>query len=92
MIQLKGHQVTDPSLSPQTSSYLDITPSPNKLLTDHPLSTIVKTEQQEEANSCMAGALVKHLADPDGNDLPAVTKVEDSEVLTDKVKSEESET
>lgn len=91
MIQLTGHQVTDPSLSPQTSSYLDITPSPNKLLTDHPLSTFVKTEQQEEGNSCMTGVLVK-LADPDGNDLPAVTKVEDSEVLTDKVKSEESET
>ncbi|KAG7237522.1 hypothetical protein INR49_032271 [Caranx melampygus] len=75
-----------------TSSYLDITPSPNKLLTDHPLNTFVKTEQQEEGNSCITGVSVKKEVEPEANDLPAVTKEDVSEVLTDKVQSEESET
>uniref|UniRef100_A0A1A7WKS7 Pre-mRNA cleavage complex 2 protein Pcf11 n=2 Tax=Iconisemion striatum TaxID=60296 RepID=A0A1A7WKS7_9TELE len=36
-----------------TSSYLDVTPSPSKLLTDHPLGTFLKTEEDEEnVTSC----------------------------------------
>ncbi|MEQ2215781.1 hypothetical protein XENOCAPTIV_005920, partial [Xenoophorus captivus] len=39
--------------SPQTSSYLDVTPSPSRLLTEHPLGALVKTEQEEEeVTSC----------------------------------------
>lgn len=44
------------SLSPQTSSFLDVTPSPSKLLTDHPLGAFVKAEEQEESTSCAAAA------------------------------------
>lgn len=44
-------------LSPQTSSYVDVTPSPSKLLTDHPLGAFVKTEEkQEEVASCAVAA------------------------------------
>lgn len=44
-------------LSPQTSSYVDVTPSPSKLLTDHPLGAFVKTEEkQEEVTSCAVAA------------------------------------
>ncbi|XP_037604687.1 LOW QUALITY PROTEIN: pre-mRNA cleavage complex 2 protein Pcf11 [Sebastes umbrosus] len=39
-----------------TSSYLDVTPSPNKLLTDHPLSAFIKTEEEEEGASCVVAA------------------------------------
>lgn len=40
-----------------TSSYVDVTPSPSKLLTDHPLGAFVKTEEkQEEVASCAVAA------------------------------------
>ncbi|XP_047234841.1 pre-mRNA cleavage complex 2 protein Pcf11 isoform X1 [Girardinichthys multiradiatus] len=36
-----------------TSSYLDVTPSPSRLLTEHPLGALVKTEEEEEeVTSC----------------------------------------
>uniref|UniRef100_H3CEL4 PCF11 cleavage and polyadenylation factor subunit n=1 Tax=Tetraodon nigroviridis TaxID=99883 RepID=H3CEL4_TETNG len=34
------------------NSYIDATPSPNKLLTDHPLSSFIKTEDEGEEASC----------------------------------------
>lgn len=40
------------SLSLQTSSYLDATPSPSRLLADHPLGAFVKTEEEEGETSC----------------------------------------
>lgn len=44
-------------LSPQTSSYVDVTPSPSKLLTDHPLGAFVKTEEKQEVvTSCAVAA------------------------------------
>lgn len=91
--------MTEPLLSPQTSSYLDVTPSPNKLLADHPLSAFVKTEPQEEeeeegeGGSCVAGVTVKQEAEAEAQDLPAAPKEEQpAELLTDKVQSEESKT
>ncbi|XP_040908285.1 pre-mRNA cleavage complex 2 protein Pcf11 isoform X2 [Toxotes jaculatrix] len=73
-----------------TSSYLDVTPSPNKVLTDHPLSVFVKTEEEEEDTSCAAAsASVKQEADSEADELPAVKTEEEQEVLTDEVQSEE---
>lgn len=43
-------------MSPQTSSYVDVTPSPSKLLTDHPLGAFVKTEEKQEVTSCAVAA------------------------------------
>lgn len=71
-------------LSPQ-SSYVDVTPSPNKLLTDHPLSAFVKTEEEEEDTSCSVAAAVKQEVE---SELPDVKK---EDVLTDDVQSEQSE-
>ncbi|XP_053188224.1 pre-mRNA cleavage complex 2 protein Pcf11 [Scomber japonicus] len=68
-----------------TSSYLDVTPSPNKLLADHPLSAFIKTEEEEEEEtSCdvAAAASVKQEVDLEGSDLPEVKK-EESDVLTE---------
>ncbi|KAM9365015.1 LOW QUALITY PROTEIN: pre-mRNA cleavage complex 2 protein Pcf11-like [Pholidichthys leucotaenia] len=41
-----------------TSSYLDVTPSPSKLLTENPLSAFIKSEEEEETpfSSCQAVA------------------------------------
>ena len=46
----------------QTSSFPDASPSPTKLLTDHPLSAFVKDEEQP-APSCPL--LVKQEAEPE---------------------------
>ncbi|XP_071362024.1 pre-mRNA cleavage complex 2 protein Pcf11 [Trachinotus anak] len=74
-----------------TSSYLDVTPSPNKVLTDHPLSAFIKTEEEEEGTSCaIAAASVKQEVESEACELPDVKKEEEPEVLTDKVQSEES--
>uniref|UniRef100_A0A4W6FCA6 Pre-mRNA cleavage complex 2 protein Pcf11 n=1 Tax=Lates calcarifer TaxID=8187 RepID=A0A4W6FCA6_LATCA len=83
-----------------TSSYLDITPSPNKLLLDHPLSAFVKTEQEEEgeeaSTSCAiaaaaaAAASVKQEVASEAVELPDVKKEEEQEVLTEEVQSQES--
>ncbi|XP_015227279.1 PREDICTED: pre-mRNA cleavage complex 2 protein Pcf11-like [Cyprinodon variegatus] len=35
-----------------TSSYLDVTPSPSRLLTEHPLGAFIKTEEEEVETSC----------------------------------------
>jgi len=76
-----------------TSSYLDVTPSPNKLLTDHPLSSFIKTEEEEEeektscdvaaAAAAAAAASVKQEAECEADELPVVKKEEEPEVLTE---------
>lgn len=71
-------------LFPQ-SSYIDVTPSPNKLLADHPLSTFIKTEQDEEVTSCSVATGVKQELE---SELPAVKK---EDVVPDEVPSEPSE-
>ncbi|KAK9537046.1 hypothetical protein VZT92_006784 [Zoarces viviparus] len=70
-----------------TSSYLDVTPSPSKVLTDHPLSAFIKREEEEEeevtscavAAAATATASVKQEVESEASELPAVKK----EVLTD---------
>lgn len=71
------------SLSSQ--SYIDVTPSPNKLLTAHPLSSFVKTEDEGEDASSSAGATVKQEVE---SELPGV-KVE--EALAVPAQPEQSE-
>lgn len=66
-------------------SYIDVTPSPNKLLTDHPLSSFVKTEDEGEDTSCSVSVTVKQEAEPELPDIKT------EEVLTDPVQSEQSE-
>lgn len=73
-----------PSLSPnQTSSYLEATPSPSRLLTEHPLGALVKTEE-EEPTPCQ----VKQEA---ASDRSAVPQQEEPEppVLEDSARPEE---
>uniref|UniRef100_A0A7N8YLW1 Pre-mRNA cleavage complex 2 protein Pcf11 n=1 Tax=Mastacembelus armatus TaxID=205130 RepID=A0A7N8YLW1_9TELE len=75
-----------------TSSYLDVTPSPHKVLTDHPLSAFIKTEEEDkkEENSCsMAAAPDKQEEQSEAGELLEVKKEEEQEVVTDTVQSEE---
>ncbi|XP_033504933.1 pre-mRNA cleavage complex 2 protein Pcf11 isoform X2 [Epinephelus lanceolatus] len=81
----------------KNSSYLDVTPSPNKLLTDHPLSAYIKSEE-EEGTSCEVAAAaaaaaasvsVKQEVKSEASELPDVKK-EEEEVLRDEVQCEES--
>lgn len=65
-------------------SYIDVTPSPNKLLSDHPLS-FVKTEDEGEDTSCSVDAAVKQEVE---SELP---DIKTEEVVTDTVQSEQSE-
>ncbi|XP_034033481.1 pre-mRNA cleavage complex 2 protein Pcf11 isoform X2 [Thalassophryne amazonica] len=62
-----------------TSSYLDVTPSPNKLLTDHPLSDFIKSEdeEEEEVAPCVE---VKQEAPPEGGNTCAVKKEEEPDI------------
>ncbi|XP_070838622.1 pre-mRNA cleavage complex 2 protein Pcf11 isoform X1 [Chaetodon trifascialis] len=78
-----------------TSSYIDVTPSPNKVLTDHPLSVFIKKEEEEEEDSSCAAA-VKQEVEPEAVELPDVKKEEEEveeeekkEVLTDEVQSDQ---
>ncbi|XP_044077254.1 pre-mRNA cleavage complex 2 protein Pcf11 isoform X2 [Siniperca chuatsi] len=74
-----------------TSSYLDVTPSPNKVLADHPLSAFVKKEEEEEEDtSCaVAAASLKQEVESEAGELPDVKK-EEQEVLTDEVQSDQN--
>lgn len=81
----------------KNSSYLDVTPSPNKLLTDHPLSAFIKSEEEEEGTSCEVAAAataasvsVKQEVKSEASELPDVKKEEEEEVLRDEVQCEES--
>lgn len=89
-------------MSPQTSSYIDVTPSPNKVLTDHPLSTFIKKEEEEEeeeGTSCAVAAAaaaavaaiaaVKQEVESEAPEPPEV-KVEEPEVLTEDVQSDQN--
>ncbi len=80
-------RVTCCLLSPQ-SSYIDATPSPNKVLTEHPLSTFIKKEEEEEDTSCAAA--VKQEVDCDAVEPPDVKKEEEEEVLTEEVQSDQN--
>lgn len=76
-------------MSPQTSSYIDVTPSPNKVLTDHPLSAFIKKEEEEET-SCAVAAAVKQEAESEAVELPDVKKELEEEVLPEEVQSDQS--
>uniref|UniRef100_A0A8C2XEA6 Pre-mRNA cleavage complex 2 protein Pcf11 n=1 Tax=Cyclopterus lumpus TaxID=8103 RepID=A0A8C2XEA6_CYCLU len=72
-----------------TSSYLDVTPSPSKLLADHPLSAFIKSEEddeeeeeEEEEASASCAAAVKQEVESGASELPEVKK-EQEEVLMD---------
>jgi len=68
---------------PQTSSYLDATPSPSKLLDDHPLGAFIKSEEEEEtASTSCAVAAIKQEVESGASELQEVKK-EPEEVLTD---------
>ncbi|XP_057677320.1 pre-mRNA cleavage complex 2 protein Pcf11 [Corythoichthys intestinalis] len=61
-----------------TSSYVDMTPSPNKVLSEHPLSIFAKEEEEEEPQSCAFAASIKQEADS-----AVKTEEEREECLTD---------
>uniref|UniRef100_A0A1A8SA63 Pre-mRNA cleavage complex 2 protein Pcf11 n=2 Tax=Nothobranchius rachovii TaxID=451742 RepID=A0A1A8SA63_9TELE len=69
-----------------TSSYLDVTPSPSKLLTEHPLGTFLKMEE-EKVTSCDA-ITVKQEVPSESCELPQEDQNQGQDVLTDPVKSE----
>ncbi|KAA0720086.1 Pre-mRNA cleavage complex 2 protein [Triplophysa tibetana] len=54
-----------------TSSFVDCTPSPNKMLTENPLTTFLKQEQGDEETSCSS---IKEEPTEDGTDAPTVTE------------------
>ncbi|CAL8265594.1 unnamed protein product [Merluccius merluccius] len=53
-----------------TSSFLDTTPSPNKVLSEHPLATFIKSEapdeEDEASNSCLASSVKQEVKAEDG--------------------------
>uniref|UniRef100_A0A3P8V9I1 PCF11 cleavage and polyadenylation factor subunit n=2 Tax=Cynoglossus semilaevis TaxID=244447 RepID=A0A3P8V9I1_CYNSE len=68
----------------KNTSYVDVTPSPKKLLTDHPLSAFVKMEEEESAcTSCSAPDTdsVKQEVAAETAEVPFVK--EEEEVLTE---------
>ncbi|XP_029704451.1 pre-mRNA cleavage complex 2 protein Pcf11-like [Takifugu rubripes] len=67
------------------NSYIDVTPSPNKLLTDHPLSSFIKTEDGVEETACSVSATVKQEVESELPDIKA------EEVLTVTLQSEQSD-
>ncbi|KAG7273798.1 hypothetical protein CRUP_016542, partial [Coryphaenoides rupestris] len=72
-----------------TSSFLDTTPSPNKLLSEHPLTAFIKSEapdeEDEASNSCSASS-VKHEVKVEGGEADNV-EVEDKSLLDDEAQS-----
>ncbi|KAI3374052.1 hypothetical protein L3Q82_022618 [Scortum barcoo] len=66
----------------KNTSYIDATPSPNKLLTNHPLSTFIKEQEEVEDTSCA----VKQKVASEAVELPEV----EEEVLRDEVQSDEN--
>uniref|UniRef100_A0A7N6BLR2 Pre-mRNA cleavage complex 2 protein Pcf11 n=1 Tax=Anabas testudineus TaxID=64144 RepID=A0A7N6BLR2_ANATE len=72
------------------NSCVDVTPSPNKVLADHPLSAFIKTEEEEEGvASCSVAPAASVKQEVDSDKLPEV-KEEEEEVLTENVQSEEN--
>ncbi|XP_060941395.1 pre-mRNA cleavage complex 2 protein Pcf11 isoform X2 [Limanda limanda] len=72
-----------------TSSYLDVTPSPSKLLADHPLGAFLEPKEEEEPSCSIAAASVKQEVEPEAVELLTV-KQEEAELLIDQVPSEEN--
>lgn len=68
------------------SSYIEVTPSPNKVVTEHPLSAFVKTEDEKEETSCAFSAVVKQEVEE-----PELLAVKKEEALTDDVQSVQSQ-
>ena len=81
-----------------------MTPSPNKVLTDHPLSTFIKKEEEEEeeGTSCAVAAAaaaaaaaiatiaaVKQEVESEALEPPEV-KIEEPEVLTEDVQLDQN--
>lgn len=78
-------------LSPQ-SSYIEVTPSPNKLLTEHPLTAFVKTEEEEEVQtSCSVTAAAAAAVKQEVEEPELIDVKKEEEVLTDDVQSEQSQ-
>lgn len=77
-------------LSPQ-SSYIEVTPSPNKLLTEHPLTAFVKTEEEEEQTSCSVTAAAVAAVKQEVEEPELIDVKKEEEVLTDDVQSEQSQ-
>ncbi|XP_041863791.1 pre-mRNA cleavage complex 2 protein Pcf11 [Melanotaenia boesemani] len=79
-----------------TSSYLDVTPSPSKLLTDHPLGGFGITEQEVEEGGTSYGVVadvVKQEVESKSCELPRVKEDEEDrgqKVLMDSADSEET--
>ncbi|XP_037125271.1 pre-mRNA cleavage complex 2 protein Pcf11 isoform X1 [Syngnathus acus] len=73
-----------------TSSYMDMTPSPNKVLSEHPLGSFIKAEEDEVPQSCAVAASIKQEADSEEDEGERDVKTEEKEepLLTD-VQSEE---
>ncbi|XP_061659661.1 pre-mRNA cleavage complex 2 protein Pcf11 isoform X2 [Syngnathoides biaculeatus] len=72
-----------------TSSYMDVTPSPNKVLSEHPLSVFMKAEEDEDSQSCDFPAPVKQEADCEDKGEHSVKIEEEDEALLTDVQSEE---
>lgn len=70
----------------KNSSYIEVTPSPNKVVTEHPLSAFVKTEDEKEETSCAFSAVVKQEVED-----PELLAVKQEEALTDDVQSVQSQ-
>uniref|UniRef100_A0A087X560 Pre-mRNA cleavage complex 2 protein Pcf11 n=2 Tax=Poecilia formosa TaxID=48698 RepID=A0A087X560_POEFO len=73
----------------KTSSYLDATPSPSRLLAEHPLGAFVKTEEEEAETSCqVTSCQIKQEVEADitvsGQEEP------DSEAPADSARSEDT--
>ncbi|XP_037322836.2 pre-mRNA cleavage complex 2 protein Pcf11 isoform X1 [Pungitius pungitius] len=70
-----------------TSSYVDVSPSPSKLLADHPLSAFIKTEEEEgggEGTSCaVTTSPASSLKQEVECEASAPPKVKQEEVLTE---------
>lgn len=79
----------------KNSSYIDVTPSPNKVLTEHPLSAFVKKEEEEEEEeekdtSTSCAAAVKQEVESDAAELPDVKTEVKEEVAAEEEQSEQS--
>ncbi len=94
MTERSFRRVTCCCLSPQ-SSYIDVTPSPNKVLAEHPLSAFIKKEEEEEGEekdtSTSCAAAVKQEVESDAVELPDVKKEIKEEVPTEEVQSDQNQ-
>ncbi|XP_051902493.1 pre-mRNA cleavage complex 2 protein Pcf11 isoform X2 [Hippocampus zosterae] len=73
-----------------TSLYMDVTPSPNKVLSEHPLGIFIKAEKDDNSQCCTFEASIKQEADPEEGEgeQPAKRQKVEELLLTD-LQSEE---